>query len=51
MAAVGVTLARNGLLIDPDMAAVGYFDDIFEDVRPKPATPRSAFCSRSSRSS
>jgi hypothetical protein len=34
MAAVGATSARNGLLIDPDMAAVGIFDDIFED---KPA--------------
>lgn len=31
MAAVGATLARNGYLIDPDMAAVGIFDDIFED--------------------
>lgn len=31
MAAVGATLARNALLIDPDMAAVGIFDDIFED--------------------
>lgn len=31
MAAVGATLARNGLLIDPDMAGVAYFDDIFED--------------------
>jgi len=34
MAIVGATIARNGLLIDPDMAAVGIFDDIFED---KPA--------------
>jgi hypothetical protein len=34
MARAGVTVARNGLLIDPDMASVGYFDDIFED---KPA--------------
>lgn len=31
MAAVGATLARNALLIDPDMAAVGIFDDIMED--------------------
>jgi hypothetical protein len=31
MAAVGASLARNALLIDPDMAAVGIFDDIFED--------------------
>jgi hypothetical protein len=34
MALVGATVARNGLLIDPDMAAVGIYDDIFED---KPA--------------
>lgn len=31
MARAGATVARNALLIDPDMAAVGYFDDIFED--------------------
>lgn len=31
MSIVGATIARNGLLIDPDMAAVGIFDDIFED--------------------
>jgi hypothetical protein len=34
MSIVGATLARNGLLVDPDMAAVGIYDDIFED---KPA--------------
>jgi hypothetical protein len=34
MARAGAAVARNALLIDPDMAAVGYFDDIFED---KPA--------------
>lgn len=34
MARAGAAVARNGLLIDPDMASVGYFDDIFED---KPA--------------